>query len=49
MLETWLVFRKKDLYLIIMQKLTFYEIRRISYGFHGFEIRRISKDNCQEW
>ena len=28
-----LVFRKKDLYLIITQKLTFHEIRRISYGF----------------
>ena len=28
-----LVFRKKDLYLNITQKLTFHEIRRISYGF----------------
>ena len=50
---TCLVFRKKDLYLIITQKLTFHEIRRISYGFHeirqisyGFhEIRRISPWN----
>ena len=32
----FLVFRKKDLYLIITQKLTFHEIRRISYGFHGW-------------
>ena len=31
----WLVFRKsKDLYLIIIQKLTFNEIWQISYGFH---------------
>ena len=36
----FLVFRKKDLYLIITQNLTFHEIRRISYGFH--EIRQIS-------
>ena len=35
-----LVFRKKDLYLIITQKLTFHEIRRFSYGFH--EIQWIS-------
>ena len=39
-LTTWLVFRKTDLYLIITQKLTFHEIRRISYGF--YEIWRIS-------
>ena len=42
-----LVFRKKDLYLIITQKLTFHEIQRISYGFHeswqiSGEIRQIS-------
>ena len=40
-----LVFRKKDLYLIITQKLTFHEIRRISYGFH--EIQWISGEIWQ--
>ena len=50
----WLVFRKKDLYLIITQKLTFmksggFQVK--SGGFHGWnpldfrrEVRRISKD-----
>ena len=31
-LYCWLVFRKKDLYLIITQNLTFHEIRRISWN-----------------